>query len=111
MKFFLRFAPRNLILPTVHLNGTAKEALMDSLTEARSALRGAIEKLEAAAPHQRDYYPQGAGAYEFARGQHQGRVAKLSGVSEQLASMLEALEDPRLIEERESPFEVAQDAL
>jgi hypothetical protein len=48
----------DLVLPTIHLNGTGRQALVEQLTAALDGLENALEKLRAAAPHGRDYYPQ-----------------------------------------------------
>lgn len=56
-----------LVTPTVHLNGTSKEELVQgriAVIEAAQALRDALQR---AAPNARDYYPQGDDAYKLAR--------------------------------------------
>ena len=45
--------------PTVHLNGTSKDTLLNAYTAANSALLNALEALEACAPNGRDYYVSG----------------------------------------------------
>lgn len=66
--------------PTVHLNGSSRDALIDGYVEASYALAVAITKLEDAAPNAHDYYPQGDGAFAAARDEHRARVQKLHDV-------------------------------
>lgn len=42
-------------LPTVTLNGTSRDSLVDQNLEASSAVRKAMETVRNAAPHQRDF--------------------------------------------------------
>jgi hypothetical protein len=48
-----------LAVPTIHLNGTSRESLMEDLLGAYHALTEAIAALGRACPNGRDYYPQG----------------------------------------------------
>ncbi len=89
----------------MHLNGTSEEGLTEPIREAGIAIQAAITKLSSAAPHARDYYPQGNGAHELARSQHEARIALLDKARKQLLDILEAIENPELIEERDSQFE------
>lgn len=50
---------RPLLPPTIHLNGTSKDELLNQLEAVVSALEAALAALNAAAPNGRDYYPQG----------------------------------------------------
>jgi hypothetical protein len=76
-----------IILPTVHLNGTAKQDLVDQLDIARIALGVAVEALEDARPNARDYYPVGPDAFPRAQSEHQVRVLALRAVLEQLHTL------------------------
>lgn len=44
-------------IPTVHMNGTSPEDLLEQLVRAHQAVAGALEALDAASPNGRDYYP------------------------------------------------------
>lgn len=55
-----------MILPSIHLNGTAGADLLAGYREAHEALTRAITAVSAAAPHGRDYYPQGDDAIRVA---------------------------------------------
>lgn len=77
--------------PTIHLNGTSKEALLEQWEEAYNALRIAIEKLAAAAPNGRDYYPQGPDAFAKATEEHRERLRKLTTVHAELQELAETV--------------------
>jgi hypothetical protein len=77
-------------LPTVHLNGTSREELIQLRLEAVTAIREAIVALRKAAPHGRDYYVQSPEAYRMARAVWEARLDALENVAEELRS--EALE-------------------
>lgn len=79
--------------PTVHLNGTGRDALVEAFTDARNAVIAAIGALSACAPNARDYYPQGAAAYPEARREHEARLRALSKLNEELAALAEAASD------------------
>lgn len=77
--------------PTIHLNGTSREALLEGYVTAISAVNDAMAKLAAAAPNGRDYYPQGTGALTEAQQEHEARAAKLRSVAAELQEIAEAL--------------------
>lgn len=81
----------NLTLPTVHLNGTSAQSLLDGVQEAHEKLREATEALCAAGPNARDYYPQGAGAFDRAVDEHRSRLARLASVAQELEQIAEHL--------------------
>jgi hypothetical protein len=66
--------------PTIHLNGTSRESLLDGYRNAADALRGAIAALQQTAPHGRDYYPQGDNVLYVATDEHYARLEKLQQV-------------------------------
>lgn len=47
-----------MIVPTIHLNGTSGTELLEQVTDAAQAIYTAIEVLQKAFPHARDYYVQ-----------------------------------------------------
>ena len=69
-----------MILPTVHLNGTAKDDLVGTLVEASTRLNDAYAAIRLTAPHGRDYYPQGPDALHTATQQHMKRLATLDSL-------------------------------
>lgn len=81
----------NLAIPTIHLNGTSRETLIEQLCDAVHALHEAGRKLAAAAPNGRDYYPAGAGAINVAMDQHEARMKKLREIIAELEAIAEAI--------------------
>lgn len=73
-----------LTVPSVHMNGTSFAGLYDPLVLAGSDISAAISTLTESAPHGRDYYLQGEGAYAKARDEHLSRVARLQSVLDEL---------------------------
>lgn len=84
-------------IPTVHLNGTAKQDLIDQVTDARRAVTAARRALNLAYPHGRDYYVQdrgGAGvAHRIAVNEHVERDRKLKAVEDELETILKGIFD------------------
>jgi hypothetical protein len=72
-----------LTVPVVHLNGTARGALVEERSLAAGALRNALNQLAAASPNARDYYPV-PGAFERACRQHDGRIALVKRVLDEV---------------------------
>jgi pantothenate synthetase len=80
-----------MMMPTIHLNGTSREELIEQHVAAVAALNRALEAMARAAPHGRDYYPQGAGAIQQAIQEHNDRVARVSLVFAELTEIAEDL--------------------
>jgi hypothetical protein len=76
-----------MIMPTIHNNGTGKESLLNQTLDTMTAITDALGKLREAAPHARDYYPQGEEAYKTARTEHEARIQKLMEVYTELETM------------------------
>jgi hypothetical protein len=51
-----------MLTPTIHLNGTSREALLRGFADAADAVRDALAAVQATYPNGRDFYPQGPGA-------------------------------------------------
>jgi hypothetical protein len=77
-------------LPRVNLNGTSRNALIQQRREVCDALNSALEALERAAPHGRDYQTAPDGALETARHQHEARCTQLAELRRQITQ--EAIE-------------------
>lgn len=79
----------NMMVPTVHLNGTSRESLIRGLEKAYVAITQAIDAVCDAAPHGRDYYVQDLGdAYNRARDEHESRVRKLVEVRNEIEELV-----------------------
>jgi hypothetical protein len=81
-----------LLVPTVHLNGTAKSDLIEQLEQAYDALATAQIKLSEAEPNGRDFYPQGPNVIIEAVGQHVERLQKIRSVQAEINAILEAVQ-------------------
>ena len=81
----------DIIVPTIHLNGTSKHQLLNELTGALNALHLAIEAVQDAAPNGRDYYIQGPDAGAKAQAQHADRLARLASVRNELSEIAESI--------------------
>lgn len=82
-----------MILPTIHLNGTSPQMLLDGYLDARSAILDACSKLEHVEFNGRDYYPQGPDAFRTARDEHRARLSALMSVADQLMVICEHCSD------------------
>jgi hypothetical protein len=80
-----------MIFPTIHLNGTSKDDLLEALMEANAAIRDAQKKLAETAPNGRDYYPQGPNVIYQAQDEHVARMNKLVEVERELSEIAEHL--------------------
>ena len=76
-------------LPTVHLNGTSRDTLLEGYIAALDALRLAREALQAAAPNARDYYVQAGDTFCLAQNQHFVRLARLRETLDELNTLAE----------------------
>ena len=82
-----------MIFPTVHMNGTSKEALIEGFLDARGAVMGAIRALRNAHPNGRDYYLQGPDAIRTAEREHSARIDALDAVANDLMLLAEHCQD------------------
>jgi len=67
-------------MPTVHLNGTNADVLLQEAQDAVDALRKALDAIAFARPHGRDYYPQGQDVANAAEQAHIQRVERVRDV-------------------------------
>lgn len=80
-----------MMVPTVHLNGTSREELLQQAMAATDKILEAMEVLSCAMPHGRDYYPQGPDALSRAQAEHKSRIERLDSVlseTRDLASLI-----------------------
>lgn len=80
-----------MVLPTIHLNGTSRERLLEPLNTAYDAINEAYTALKQCAPNGRDYYPQGQGAMDNAVKEHMARLQRLDDVSKELEAIINAI--------------------
>jgi hypothetical protein len=81
----------DLKIPTIHLNGTSKDALFQQVCNAIDAVHAAGDALAQATPNGRDYYPQGQEAIYAAMRQHEARMTKLREVARELETIAQAI--------------------
>lgn len=80
-----------MMVPTIHLNGSSREDLLERTTEAGRAVGDALDALERAGPNGRDYYPQGDEAFLRANLEHVDRMRRIRSVLEELRELAEAI--------------------
>jgi hypothetical protein len=81
--------------PTIHLNGTSKQSLLEALSTALTALCVAQNAVSDCAPNARDYYPQGDGAFAQANREHIARLERLHGLRSELREIADAIDESR----------------
>jgi hypothetical protein len=79
--------------PTIHSNGTSRDALLTLTCDAGRAVRLAMEAVAAAAPNARDYYPQGPDAITQAMAAQDERLRLLRQMWIELGEEAEAIAD------------------
>ena len=82
-----------MMTPTIHMNGTSWNSLLDEIKDATHALSVALEKLAAMRPNARDYYPQGPEAFASAQQEHQCRLDSVGAVRQELNTLAESILD------------------
>jgi hypothetical protein len=80
-------------VPTIHLNGTSKQSLIDALCEASNKLNDAYEAMKQTAPNGRDYYPQGPDALRAATDEHMDRLRRLDAVKTEIDQLAMAIDE------------------
>jgi hypothetical protein len=78
-----------MIYPTVHLNGTSRNQLVEQYTSAYIALGDAVRVMCDNGPNGRDYYLQGPDAITTALAEHSARVDKIREVMAELMAIAE----------------------
>jgi len=71
-------------LPTIHLNGSSRQRLVEDAQTAYSALNAALETLCAMRPHQRDYYVS-PDTWAPASEEHSRRIETVLQVRDEIA--------------------------
>jgi hypothetical protein len=82
-----------MMTPTLHLNGSSKERLLEDNLQARRLLLEAARALQEAAPHGRDYYVQGGAATQMALAEHHDRMVRIQSVINELDTICLAISD------------------
>jgi hypothetical protein len=82
----------DLIIPTVHLNGTSREELVRVRCDVFHALRDVEKALCQMSPNGRDYYVV-PGSLRKAQAQHQRRMETIKSLMDELTAEAEAIQD------------------
>jgi hypothetical protein len=80
-------------LPTIHLNGTSRQELLDDYLQALNTVRDAIKALDKIEFNARDYYVQGPNAFEHAREERQAQYSHLWAVKLELEAIAVHISD------------------
>lgn len=80
-------------LPSIHLNGTSPETLLNEYEDVCTALSKAVEALEKATCNPRDFYVQGDGAWQKARDERTAMFQKLKEVQDYANAWAERASD------------------
>ena len=75
--------------PTIHLNGTSKQELIDQLCDACNALNDAASAIANTRPNGRDYYVQDDRNFPKALEEHSRRINLLISVRNELMQIAE----------------------
>ncbi len=79
-------------MPTVHLNGTGRERLLEGYTNAWQSLQTAIETLAKAECHPRDYHVQAdPEAFNKARAQRDAQFDDLRRIQQEIEAIVHHL--------------------
>jgi hypothetical protein len=79
--------------PTVHMNGTSRDALQEQFENAYKAAGKFLDVIKEACPNARDYYVQGDGAFTKARDEHYARLKKVQEIREEYLALFQATEE------------------
>lgn len=89
-----------MTFPTVHLNGTSAQSLLEDLQRCTDALREARNALREASPNGRDYYVQGLTAHQQAVDEHQVRINFVLAIINELDQIAENIQGQQMVRER-----------
>lgn len=78
-------------IPTVHINGSDAQTLLDANMDVLATLRILDTKIREAAPNARDYYVDGSGVYELARKEHDVALRAIQGVADRYFEIVEGI--------------------
>ncbi len=73
--------------PTIHLNGSDADSLLEGYMTALTAVQQAIDAVQKTWPHGRDYYISGDAAIHAAMHEHRTRLEKLEAVRGELDAL------------------------
>jgi len=87
---------KEVVAPTVHLNGSGKASLLEQYHKVREAIWAAQEAISESHPHGRDYYVQNepeeciyGAALQRAAIEHRARLLKLVEIEDEINAILD----------------------
>lgn len=90
--------------PTLNLNGTSYDDLVEQHEDVIAALNNALAKIETAEPHGRDFLQSGhrnrAEIFEIALREHSARYTTIRGIRDEYAKGLQHIVEEHLERER-----------
>lgn len=86
----------DLITPSIHMNGTSAESLLEQQRHVYDAADALLTALAAATPHGRDYYVQDNGEvmgpkYRMAQAQHRVRMVMADTIKNEASEIAQAV--------------------
>jgi hypothetical protein len=82
-----------MIFPTIHLNGTSQNELLEGWLKINHALHETLDAMYREQPNGRDYYPQGPAAFLQAREEHEARILKIKDIQREIMQIVDYVAD------------------
>jgi hypothetical protein len=83
----------NIEAPTVHLNGTSKDSLIEPLDASYFLLDEAVKMMKQSAPNGRDYYVKEVDSLSRAMDQHLSRMKRVDDVMKEIEELIGMIHD------------------
>lgn len=83
----------NASIPTVHLNGSSPDSLLDAYREVLDVCLKLAKALAEAQPNGRDFYPQGPNAISVAMAEHRTRVERVKLTMDEITALYDGVMD------------------
>lgn len=80
-------------VPTVHMNGTSRDELVEQLCKVSRQFNNLMAALLDAAPNGRDYYPQGDNALRDAQEERRADLKALDAMAKRYEALAETIAD------------------
>ena len=78
-------------LPTIHMNGSPRQMLLDEAETAYASMHDAIDAVRAMTVNGRDFYPQGPNAAQEAMREHERLIRQLCEARAEIEQYIEGL--------------------
>jgi hypothetical protein len=91
-----------LAIPTLHMNGTSRDGLVEPIIKVLDAIDRLQKLLQEVHPNGRDYYVQDPGAMQVAVAQHRRRCEKLDQLRKEWEAIALAVDERRITSDVEA---------